>query len=56
MIHSSVRTLGRHGVVFRDLIESTPVLETAVAWSPLTTNLVLLSFIEVVRHHEINRD
>ena len=49
LIHSSVRTLGRIGVVFKDLIEPTPILETAVAWNPNTTNLVLPSFIEITR-------
>lgn len=49
LIHSSVRTLGRSEVVFRSLIEPTPTLETAVAWSPNTTNLVLPTFIEIVR-------
>ena len=51
LIHSSVRTLGRDGVVFRDLIEPTPTLETAVAWSPNASNLVLPSFLKVVRHN-----
>ena len=51
LIHSSVRTLGRHGVVFRDLIEPTPTLETAVAWSPHASNLVLPSFIKIVRQN-----
>ncbi|MBE9047397.1 LysR family transcriptional regulator [Pleurocapsales cyanobacterium LEGE 10410] len=49
LIHSSVKTLGRHGVVFRDLIELTPTLETAVAWSPHTTNPVLPYFVGIVR-------
>ena len=49
LIHSSVRTLGRSGVVFKDLIEPTPILETAVAWNPNTTNLILPSFIEITR-------
>ena len=49
LIHSSVRTLGRHGVVFQDLIESTPILETAVAWNSQATNPVLPSFVEIVR-------
>lgn len=49
LIHSSVRTLGRSGVVFKDLIEPTPILETAVAWNPNTTNLVLPSFIEITK-------
>ena len=51
LIHSSVRTLGRDGVVFRDLIEPTPTLETAVAWSLNASNLVLPSFLEIVRHN-----
>ncbi|MDJ0632827.1 MAG: LysR family transcriptional regulator [Xenococcaceae cyanobacterium MO_188.B29] len=49
LIHSSVQTLGRSGVVFRSLIESTPILETAVAWSPDSTNLVLPFFLNLVR-------
>lgn len=49
LIHSSVKTLGRHGIVLRDLIELTPTLETAVAWSPHTTNPVLPYFVEIVR-------
>ena len=49
LIHSSVRNLGRSGVVFRDLIEPTPTLETAITWSPKATNLVLPSFVEIVR-------
>ena len=49
LIHSSVRTLGRSGVVFRDLIEPSPILETAVAWSPNATNSILPSFIKIVR-------
>ena len=53
LIHSSVRTLGRHGVVFRDLIETTPVLETAVVWNFHFTNPVLPSFVEIVRQISI---
>lgn len=49
LIHDSVRTLGQAGVVFRDLIEPTPQLETAIAWNPNTTNPVLPSFLNVVR-------
>ena len=49
LIHSSARTLGRDGVVLKDLIEPTPTLETAVAWSPNTTNLVLPSFTKILR-------
>ena len=49
LIHSSVRTLGRHGVIFKDLIEPTPVLETAVAWNPNATNLVLPPFVKIIR-------
>lgn len=49
LVHSSVRTLGRPGVVFRSLLESTPKLETAVAWSPDATNLVLPFFLNVIR-------
>ena len=54
LIHSSVRTLGRHGVVFRDLIETTPVLETAVVWNSHSTNPVLPSFVEIVRQISIH--
>ena len=49
LIHSSVQTVGRSGVIFRSLMESTPKLETAVAWSPDSTNLVLPFFLNVVR-------
>lgn len=56
LIHSSARTLGRNGVVFRDLIESTPILETAVAWNSQATNPVLSSFVEIVRYCEIDRE
>ena len=49
LIHSSVRTLGRTGVIFKDLIEPTPILETAAAWTPNATNLVLPSLIEIVQ-------
>lgn len=49
LIHSSVRTVGRHGVVFKELIEPTPVLETAVAWNPNTTNSVLPPFVKIIR-------
>ena len=54
LIHSSARTLGRSQVIFRDLIESTPILETAVAWNSHATNPVLPSFVEIVRHCEID--
>ena len=50
LIHSSTRIIGRPGVVFKDLIEPTPVLETAISWSPNTTNLVLPYFSKIVRH------
>ncbi len=40
LIHSSARTLGRSQVIFRDLIESTPILETALAWNSQATNPV----------------
>ena len=49
LIHSSVRSLGRSGIVFKDLIEPTPILKTAIAWSQDTTNLVLPFFIKIVR-------
>ncbi|VEP18045.1 HTH-type transcriptional regulator AlsR [Hyella patelloides LEGE 07179] len=49
LIHSSVRSLGRHGVVFQNLIEPTPELNTAVAWSPDATNPVLPLFLSLVR-------
>ena len=49
LIHSSVRTLGRTVVIFKDLIEPTPILETAAAWTPNATNLVLPSLIEIVQ-------
>ena len=49
LIHSSTRSLGRHGVVFKDLIELTPVLETAVAWNSNATNLVLPHFVKIIR-------
>ena len=54
LIYSSVKTLGRHGVVFRDLIETTPVLETAVVWNSHSTNPVLPSFVEIVRQISIH--
>lgn len=55
LIHSSVRTLGIiNGVVFRDLIESTPILETAVAWNCHATNPVLPSFVKIVRQKIIH--
>ncbi|MEM7759391.1 MAG: LysR family transcriptional regulator [Cyanobacteria bacterium P01_A01_bin.40] len=49
LMHSSVQSLGRSGVVFKNLIEPTPMLETAVAWSSNSTNLALPAFIEIVR-------
>ena len=56
LIHSSVRTLERSRVVFRDLLEQTPTLETAIAWNPDTTNLVLPSFVEIVRQQNFGED
>ena len=56
LIHSSVRTLGRLQVVFRDLLEQTPTLETAIAWNRDTTNLVLPSFVEIVRQQNLGED
>ena len=55
LIHSSVRNLGRSGVVFKDLIEPTPTLETSAAWSRDTTNLILPSFVEIIRHRIVYR-
>ena len=57
LIHSSARTLGRlrsahptgTQVVFKDLIESTPTLETAVAWNCHATNPVVPSFVETIQ-------
>ena len=49
LIHSSVRTVGRHGVIFKELIEPTPILETAVAWNPNATNSVLPHFVKIIR-------
>jgi len=56
LIHDSVRALGRTGVVFRDLIEPTPELETAICWNPDTTNPVLPFFLNVVREVLPNQD
>lgn len=53
LIHSSVKTLGRSQVIFKDLIEPTPNLEMAVAWHPNATNPVLPSFVEIVRQISI---
>lgn len=53
LIHSSARTLGRPGVVFHNLIEPTPKLETAVVWSPDTTNFILQSFVEIVKQENV---
>lgn len=49
LIHASVQALGQPGVVLRGLVEPTPELELAVAWSSDATNPVLPSFLEVVR-------
>jgi DNA-binding transcriptional LysR family regulator len=49
LIHASVQALGGPGVVVRRLVEPTPELELAVAWSPDATNPVLPSFVGVVR-------
>ena len=49
LIHSSARTLGRSQVVFKDLIEPTPTLETAVAWNRHATNPIISSFIETIQ-------
>lgn len=54
LIHSSVQTLKRPGVFFRSLKESTPILETAIAWSPDSTNLVLPLFINLVKETNLN--
>ncbi|MBD2103695.1 LysR family transcriptional regulator [Leptolyngbya sp. FACHB-261] len=49
LIHASVQTVGQAGVVVRDLLEPTPELELAIAWSPTVTNPLLPSLLEIVR-------
>jgi len=49
LIHASIQALGGPGVIVRHLVEPSPQLELAVAWSPDATNPVLSSFIEIVR-------
>ena len=49
LIHASVGTLGQSGVVLKSLVEPTPELELAFAWSPDVTNPVLPFFLKVIR-------
>ena len=51
LIHSSARNLSRDKVIFKDLIEPTPILETAIAWSSNASNPVLPSFLKIVRQN-----
>lgn len=49
LIHASVQAVLPPGVVVRSLVEPTPELELAVAWSLDLANPVLPSFLEVVK-------
>ncbi|MBD2463126.1 LysR family substrate-binding domain-containing protein [Oscillatoria sp. FACHB-1407] len=49
LLHASVEAVAPSGVVLRALVEPTPELELAVAWSPETTNPVLPAFLAIVR-------
>ncbi len=49
LIHTSVGSLGQSGVVLKNLVEPTPELELAAAWSPDVTNPVLPFFLKVIR-------
>ncbi|PSN12878.1 LysR family transcriptional regulator [filamentous cyanobacterium CCT1] len=49
LLHASAQVVAPAGVVIRDLLEPTPVLELAIAWHPETTNPVLSTFLAIVR-------
>lgn len=49
LLHASAEAVAPAGVVIRPLVEPTPELELAVAWSPETTNPALPAFLAIVR-------
>lgn len=46
LIHASADRIRQRGVVMRSLIEATPQLESAIAWSANTTNPAVFKFLE----------
>lgn len=49
LLHASAQVVAPTGVVIRELLEPTPVLELAIAWHPETTNPVLSAFLAIVQ-------
>ncbi|NJL39904.1 MAG: hypothetical protein HC899_26470 [Leptolyngbyaceae cyanobacterium SM1_4_3] len=49
LLHASAQVVAPAGVVIRELLEPTPVLELAIAWHPETTHPVLSTFIATVQ-------
>lgn len=49
LLHASAQVVAPAGVVIRELLEPTPVLELAIAWHPETTNPILSTFLAIVR-------
>jgi DNA-binding transcriptional LysR family regulator len=49
LLHASAQVVAPAGVVIRELLEPTPVLELAIAWHPETTHPVLSTFLGIVR-------
>ena len=49
LIHASVQSLQLQGVIFKPLLETTPILESAIAWPAAATHKALLNLLDVVR-------
>lgn len=48
LVSSSMQTISRPGVVYRELQEATPVLRLAIAWNDEGRSFVLQNFLQVV--------
>ncbi|MEO1297288.1 MAG: LysR substrate-binding domain-containing protein, partial [Cyanobacteria bacterium J06636_16] len=49
LIHASVQTLQPQGIVAKSLVETTPILESAIAWQASATHKALLNFLDAVK-------
>lgn len=49
LIHASADRIQQRGVVMRSLIEATPQLESAIAWSANTTNPTAFKFLDITK-------
>lgn len=51
LVPASLQNLQRVGVVYKSLQETTPQVETAVAWRSDRSSAVLREFLQVVRRY-----